>query len=80
MDQFTKCAALDLASKKIRVNSVNPALIRTPFRDHLGLTPEENAKLVQDLTEKYPLSRVGEVDDTSAAIAYLADDKRASRF
>lgn len=53
-------------------------MIRTPFRDHLGLTLEENAKLVQDLTEKYPLGRVGEVEDISAAIAYLADDKRAS--
>lgn len=28
LDQFTKCSALDLASKSIRVNSINPAVIR----------------------------------------------------
>lgn len=31
MNQFTQCAALDLSSKKIRVNAVNPGLIPTPI-------------------------------------------------
>lgn len=31
LDQFTRCLALELASKQVRVNSVNPAMIRTPL-------------------------------------------------
>lgn len=77
LNQFTKCAALDLSSKQIRVNSVNPALIRTPFRDNIS-TPDQNEKMIEQAKSKYPLRRVGEVRDTSAAIAFLANDESAS--
>lgn len=78
LDQYTKCLALDLAPKKIRVNSVNPAAIRTPIFDTLGLKAEQAEKMVEEFKNKYPVGRIGDVSDTSAAIAYLADDKLAS--
>lgn len=31
VDQFTRCVALELASKKVRVNSVNPGTYRKLF-------------------------------------------------
>lgn len=77
LNQFTKCAAFDLAPKGIRVNSINPALIRTPFRDHI-LTPDQNEKVLEEVKGKYPLRRAGDVKDTSAAIAYLADNQTSS--
>ncbi|XP_055299703.1 uncharacterized oxidoreductase TM_0325-like [Sitodiplosis mosellana] len=78
LDQFTKCSALDLAPKGIRVNGVNPAAIRTAFLQSYGLATDEANKFYGEVENMYPVGRVGEVADTSAAIAFLADDKSAS--
>lgn len=78
LDQFTKCAALELAAKGIRVNSINPAAIRTPIFQTIGLTTDTAEKMFEEYRKKFPVGRVGEVSDTSAAIAYLADENIAS--
>lgn len=78
LDQFTKCSALDLAPKGIRVNSVNPAMIRTPIFEKFGATSEQIQQALDGAKSRYPLGRVGEVSDTSASIAFLADEKSAS--
>ncbi|XP_031638457.1 uncharacterized protein LOC116350697 isoform X2 [Contarinia nasturtii] len=74
LDQFTKCAALDLASKNIRVNSVNPATIRTPLFAAIGIDKSNEAQFYEDQAKIYLVKRVGEVSDTSSAIAYLASE------
>ncbi|CAG2179031.1 unnamed protein product [Oppiella nova] len=67
LDMFTKCLALELGPKGIRVNSVNPAIIRTPiFEATIELPFVE--KLCRDT---YPLQRIGEPEDVSEAVAYL---------
>lgn len=35
-------------------------------------------KMFEEYKSKYPIGRMGEVSDTSAAIAYLADEKAAA--
>lgn len=73
--QFTKCCALDLAPKGIRVNAVNPAAIKTPIFEKLGLPKLEAHKLVDDFVKKdYPMGRCGDVKDIAVAIAYLISD------
>lgn len=74
LDQFTKCAALELASKGIRVNSVNPGVIDTPIFETLGINREKAEQYFEAAKKTYPLGRVGDVKDTSATIAYLASD------
>lgn len=59
---------MDLASKGIRVNSINPAVIQT------SSAKGEIDKISAEYAKKYPLSRVGNSDDTSHAIAFLASD------
>lgn len=71
IDQFTKCCALDLGPKGIRVNAINPAIIKTPGFMRDKMTPEDVDRIFKD---KYPVGRVGEVSDTSRAIAHLAND------
>lgn len=78
LDQFTKCAALDLASKGIRVNSINPGFIRTPLFETSGFSAEKIEQMYVNHGNKYPVGRIGEVMDTSEAIAFLANDKSAS--
>lgn len=75
LDQFTKCISLELAAKGIRVNSINPAAIRTPiYRTALGIDDEEEQAIFESYKSHYPIGRIGEVSDTSAAIAYLTSE------
>lgn len=67
-----------MAPKHIRINSINPAVIRTPIFQTVGVTNEMAEKMFEEYKGKYPVGRMGEVTDTSAAIAYLADEKAAS--
>lgn len=62
----------------IRVNSINPAVIRTPIFQTIGLPTEVSEKMFEEYKTQYPVGRIGEVADTSAAIAFLADNKQAS--
>ncbi|KAG4068817.1 hypothetical protein HA402_004965 [Bradysia odoriphaga] len=72
LDQFTKCAAITLGPKGIRVNSVNAGLVRTPIFNTIGVTDADVEKFFEDRSKDYLVGRVGEVSDTSSAIAYLA--------
>lgn len=65
-----KFYARELAPKMIRVNSVNPGMVRTPLIE-AGTISEE--QLVQDC-EKYPLKRYGKPSDIAYGIIYLLSD------
>lgn len=74
LDQFTKCLALELASNNVRVNSVNPAAIVTNFIQATGLTDEATKSFYEILAPMHALGRVGNVGETSYAIAFLASE------
>lgn len=44
----------------------------------MGLTAEQVEQALNDVISKHPVGRVGEVSDTSPAIAFLADNNLAS--
>lgn len=74
LDHFTRLVAVGLAPKRIRVNSINPAAIRTPIFETVGITAETFAAIEEESKHTYLVGRIGEVSDTSSAIAYLASD------
>ncbi|XP_065095420.1 3-oxoacyl-[acyl-carrier-protein] reductase FabG-like [Ochlerotatus camptorhynchus] len=74
LDQFTRCVALDLAPKQVRVNSVNPAVIVTDFHNRLGMSPADYATYLKNCEKSHPLGRVGQASEVAAAIAFLAAD------
>lgn len=78
INQFTKSCALELASKGIRVNAINPGVVRTSFFEKNGIfSGEETEEFFNVIKDAYPLGRAGETSDTSAAIEYLASDQSA---
>ncbi|MFP6851058.1 MAG: SDR family oxidoreductase [Pseudomonas sp.] len=66
---FIRSAALELASQGIRINGVEPGMIRTPAMDNLG-DSDLNAKI----TNAIPLGRLGEPEDIAGAMLFLASD------
>jgi len=72
MDQMTSCTALELASKGVRVNSVNPAVTVTEFHKRAGMSDDDYAKYLERHKATHPLGRVGDAEDVARAIAFLA--------
>jgi NAD(P)-dependent dehydrogenase (short-subunit alcohol dehydrogenase family) len=65
-----KNMALDLASKNIRVNSVNPGMIDTHII-HAGVITEEQ---LEEDKKRYPLKRYGKPEEVAYAVIYLLSD------
>jgi len=74
LDMFTKCLALELGPKGVRVNTINPGLIKTDFRIAFGFSRESEDELVERTAKTAPLCRAGEPEDIANAILYLASD------
>ena len=73
---LSKSVALYCAKKgyDVRCNSVHPAFVDTPILDPLKQAfGEENA--VAKLSRQIPMNKIGDTDDVSYAILYLASDE-----
>src|SRR5206468_1784017 len=73
-DMFTRCLARELAPRRIRVNSVNPSVVRSNLQKSAGIFDSEAAynKWVEEMRVHHPLSRTGTPDDIVSAVAFLA--------
>ncbi|PNU38507.1 SDR family oxidoreductase [Serratia marcescens] len=69
---FIRAAALELAAENIRVNGVEPGMIRTPAMANLG-----DAQVNQAIAASVPLGRLGEPEDIAAAMVFLASPAAA---
>ena len=68
---MTEAAALDLAPRNIRVNSVHPGPIDTPMLDIR--TPEQNARREQAV----PMRRFGTSEEVAKLVLFLLSDDSA---
>jgi NAD(P)-dependent dehydrogenase (short-subunit alcohol dehydrogenase family) len=68
LEGLTKAMAVELASHKIRVNSVAPTFIETPMTAPMLAKPEFRAFVDRMI----PLGRIGTPEDVAAAVLYLA--------
>jgi len=66
---MAKAAAIDLAPKKIRVNSVHPGPIDTEMLN--VRTPEQNARRVQQV----PMRRMGTAEEVARLVVFLLADE-----
>ena len=65
---FTKTWARELGPKGIRVNAICPGFIRTPILETIP------APVIQKMTDKVPLGRLGEPEEIASVYAFLASD------
>ncbi|MGO1183198.1 MAG: SDR family NAD(P)-dependent oxidoreductase [Micrococcaceae bacterium] len=69
---YTRGAAVELAPHGIRVNAVAPGMTTTPLIEDWLSDQEDSEGTLQSVVSQIPLGRLGNPDDTSAAVAYLA--------
>ena len=75
LDQLTRCAALDLAPKGIRVNAVNPGVVVTNLHRRSGMAEDAYATFLQHSKTTHPLGRPGDADEVADLIFYLASER-----
>lgn len=75
VDQLTRCAALELAPKGVRVNAVNPGVVVTEIHKRGGMNEENYEKFLEHSKTTHPLGRVGNADEIAELVFYLASEK-----
>ena len=73
IEGINKSMAMEFGPHKIRVNSICPTFIRTPFTEATFKDPEK----VKWIESKIKMGRVGEVEDIMGAVKFLASDASA---
>lgn len=72
VDQFTRCVALELATKNVRVNSVNPGVTVTNLHTRGGMNEEQYKAFLQRTKETHAMGRPGQADEVANTIVFLA--------
>src|SRR5215471_5781323 len=75
LDQLTRCAAIELAPKGIRVNAVNPGVVVTGLHRAGGMADDAYGKFLEHSKSTHPLGRVGEAGEIADLIYFLASEK-----
>jgi NAD(P)-dependent dehydrogenase (short-subunit alcohol dehydrogenase family) len=73
MEGFTKAMAIELAAHKIRVNTLAPTFIETPMTRPFF----QNEAFRKDTLTRIKLGRLGQLEDLTGAIVFLASDASA---
>lgn len=73
---FTKSAALELSGQGIRVNSINPGLVPTNILNLANSKSGDN-HVIDTMTAKYPLKRLGTPADIGNGAVYLLSEASA---
>jgi NAD(P)-dependent dehydrogenase (short-subunit alcohol dehydrogenase family) len=70
MEGFTKAMAIELAPHNIRVNSLGPTFLETPMTRPFF----ENKTFRDEVLSKIKLGRLGQLEELTGAIVFLASD------
>eukprot|EP00929_Paragymnodinium_shiwhaense_P067640 TRINITY_DN34013_c0_g1_i1.p1 TRINITY_DN34013_c0_g1~~TRINITY_DN34013_c0_g1_i1.p1 ORF type:complete len:621 (+),score=100.94 TRINITY_DN34013_c0_g1_i1:101-1963(+) len=70
IDHVTRCSAYALAKSNVRVNAVNPTVVRTELA--IKAHGEEG---LRKMTQKVPLGRICEPEDVADAVLYLLSER-----
>jgi len=73
IDGLVRSAATTYASKRIRINSVAPGLVKTPLTERIWST----ARSAEASLSMHPIGRFGEPEDVARAILWLASPEQS---
>lgn len=78
LNSLAKVAAVELASRGIRVNTVLPGPVDTPLWGKVGMPEEQLTQVASLIQSKVPLRKFGSAEEIAKAVLFLASD--ASSF
>jgi NAD(P)-dependent dehydrogenase (short-subunit alcohol dehydrogenase family) len=78
LNSIMRIAAVELAPRQIRVNSVSPGPTATEIMNKKGLNEEQLAGLNQWMIDRIPLKKIGKSEDVAKMVAFFCGD--ASTF
>ena len=74
IDQLTRCTALELAEKGVRVNAVNPGVVVTNLHKRGGMSDEDYGKFLENAKNTHPLGRPGSPEEVAELIYFLSSE------
>ena len=74
MDGMVRPAALEYASRNIRINNINPGIIDTEIFRRFGNPDDPNDTLVQAFTHHIPTKRLGSSEEVAETVLWLCSD------
>jgi NAD(P)-dependent dehydrogenase (short-subunit alcohol dehydrogenase family) len=74
IDQLTRCAALEMAAKGVRINAVNPGVVISNLHRRGGMNEENYEAFLTRSRETHPLGRPGEASEIADLIFFLASN------
>ena len=74
LSMFMKCAALDLSSRKIRVNSVAPGLMNTSFHHHHYESYEKQTDELNKIGKQLPCKHLPSIIGVSNTVLFLCSE------
>jgi NAD(P)-dependent dehydrogenase (short-subunit alcohol dehydrogenase family) len=77
IDQLTRCAALELAPRGVRVNAVNPGVVISNLHRRGGMDEEKYAAFLEHSKTTHPIGRPGEPHEIADLIYFLASPNAA---
>lgn len=75
VEALTRALAVELGPDLVRVNCIQPALVRSDIWTSAGMSPEAYEGLLARRGDSYPLGRVGEPRDIAALAAFLVSPR-----
>ena len=75
IDQLTRCVALEMAGRGVRVNAVNPGVVETNLHKRGGMSVEDYEKFLTNAANTHPIGRAGQPEEVAELICFLASDK-----
>ncbi len=72
IDQLTRCAALEVAAKGVRINAVNPGVVISNLHRRGGMDEEKYAAFLEHSKATHPMGRPGEPNEIADLIFFLA--------
>jgi NAD(P)-dependent dehydrogenase (short-subunit alcohol dehydrogenase family) len=77
VEMLTKTMAIELASHGVRVMCISPATIQTHFHESAGMSPQAAAAYYEASKQTHPVGRIGQPEDISELVVFLADSTKA---
>lgn len=74
VNSLMKNAAIELAPRKIRVNSISPGPTQTEIMKKVGFSEEQLSQVNDWIVDQVPLKKMGRSEDVAKMVAYFSSD------